>query len=631
MDQGTTRSEAGASIFILVGAIALSLSLCPEFAHAGALPIGGNAIKPPEQAPVVKEKTSDVGMFSQSPMHKMNTNCRKDTKFACGECETKLQDDFTSLLAEMTDGRRKVGQHWGESKSSQNKEIKSSMTMDEFLAKTAEVMKQNNPAGVVNYITIGESESLHGTSPGNPRIAMKSPNGELWVTFNTDPKAPGYDRVEIMRWNGKKAKYEFEEIVFKSAGGGHVDQNPSQCATCHHKPARPIWDSYRAWPGVIPPRDDLIETENPDKKPHGQVDASGRAYLDFLERVAKAKMDPSSKDPAAGRLRTLEIPISDQLDPSVKNKNPMEQVAAIREFTEKNGWYRVPHYPMKESLGNYDDKTAPKAGSAHLAFDQLMGQNMCRIANDLTKHPEFDRWKYGLAYLLNCGSHHPSKATSEQMNGILKRLFGNNLHQRAKNYLRQNRFGSAFQDLGKNEAYDDPYTAFLDDTVNSSKPDNKNKTELHSRYLSSYLREKEGKNAAQAATEVERTTEKKFNARVPYTVIGDPGGVRGVAEAAPATIAALRYILEPAGVIVGDWSMSRGTAVAGGRSFSYSDQFHVVLMDQPAIQDVMKEMKGRDLNETCQKLEEKSRKVSNVPQTTLKPREVWGSPDEGQK
>ena len=82
------------------------------------------------------------------------------------------------------------------------------------------MFKKHNPSGAnkLNYLVIGESESLQASSMKdgkmNPRIMLKSPNSELMVTFNTDPTAKGYKTIEVMRWNGKQGRYEFQEINF---------------------------------------------------------------------------------------------------------------------------------------------------------------------------------------------------------------------------------------------------------------------------------------------------------------------------------------------------------------------------------------------------------------------------------
>lgn len=599
------------------------LSICST-AFAGATPLGSEPVKPSPQnvpLPLAKDTEDSAPLSAEVPpeeqsytekgiqraSHTLNRNCRAEG-YACGECETGMQTEFDKILASMT-GTPAETEHWGAKKLPNNTPITSNMTMDQFLEKTATMMRKGSPNGKLNYITIGSSQSLHGTTPGNPRVAMKSPDGELWVTFNTDPKAPGYNKVEIMRWNGKTARFDFEEIVFKEGGGGHVNQSATDCLLCHRKPARPIWDSYRAWPGVIPPRDDLLETDNPSSPP-GKPDASARAYLDFMDRIAKAKSGGTG-DPSAGRLRFLDIPVSGQLPAGTDQKPPEEQVNAIRDFVSKNGWYRIPHDPETRQLRSYDQKTARKAGSSHLAFDQLMGQNMCRIANDLRKHPDFLRLKYGIAYLLHCGELRGKGNDAKEMSAVMEDLFHPSVKKRAENYVR--RYDHRFTDNTKMaDGYTHPLSAFLQDTRDSFEEDNQAKSSLHHTYLVEYLQGKEGMPRGPAEAEAKSLSSKNFDARPPYTVIGDPGGVRGVAESEPDLVAALRYILEPSGMNVGDWSMSRGHAVAGGRSFQYSDQFLVTLKDQPAILAVLDENKGKNRTETCENLKKRSKQRSSV-------------------
>lgn len=113
---------------------------------------------------------------------------RNSENFACGECETPLQDDFTNLLSQLT-GQPK-GARWsdgfnGEAPIASKFPDGSPVTLEATLARIKDMMKSNNPEGGngLNYMVIGESESLQDTSIRDgkmyPRIAIKSPNSEL--------------------------------------------------------------------------------------------------------------------------------------------------------------------------------------------------------------------------------------------------------------------------------------------------------------------------------------------------------------------------------------------------------------------------------------------------------------------
>lgn len=183
----------------------------------------------------------------------LNYNC-KQPEFACGECETNLQNDFNQLLNSLLE-KPLDSTRW--SSDTGVYKTKPDIKADEFIQRALEVMRKNNPkgAGRLNMIVIGNSESLHETTPDNPRVAIKSPDGEFWLTFNTDPNAAGYNNVEIMRWDGKEGTFKFQEIAFSqdSDRGGHIDMSGQKCVKCHREPMRPNWDTYRSWSNVLPP------------------------------------------------------------------------------------------------------------------------------------------------------------------------------------------------------------------------------------------------------------------------------------------------------------------------------------------------------------------------------------------
>jgi hypothetical protein len=166
------------------------------------------------------DSTNAMGMpEGESGSSSLNRNCRPEgSNLACGECEQPLQNQFNDLIADIT-GQPKTGDHWSDSFGGKAS-IRPGVTLESTLARIKDMMKSNNPAGGngLNFIVIGESESLQPTTVRDgkmyPRIALKSPNSELWVTFNTDPNEPTYSTLEIMRWNGKEAKYEFMELDF---------------------------------------------------------------------------------------------------------------------------------------------------------------------------------------------------------------------------------------------------------------------------------------------------------------------------------------------------------------------------------------------------------------------------------
>lgn len=544
----------------------------------------------------------------------LNRNCGQP-QFACGECESNLQNQFNNLVnGTLANPPANNSARWSDQVTGDGLRMKPGQSVSDFMKQVTELFRSQSPNGQLNQIIIGESQSLHGTSPGFPRIAIKSPNSELWVTYNTDPNANGYNKVEIMRWDGKQAKYIFQELNFDTSGshqGGTVNNSGAQCIQCHKQPARPIWDTYRSWPGIIPPRDDLLEADgNP---PNRTIDANGRAYLDLLRRVATAKESPDQNE-LNRRLSILDVP---QIDGIQNNLSPSERIDAITQRTLREGWLRIPHNPPTARLQNVDQKTAPLAGPSHLAFDQLMGQQICAISNNLRNHPQFDKFKYAVAGIMRCDRVYNVRTRDLNASQILEYTSPIYQTRAARYYRNQNPLRD--QNGRRIEGTSTPTSlvqSLHEDTLRSHNEENDHKQNLHRRYLTEFSE----RFPALAANESQITDLVANRRNDPQmgvvTAIRDPGGVRGVAESDPGTISRLRYVLEPLGVDVSGWSMSRGAAAAGGRSYSFSDQFAAIFSRQSLINEIMDSVPGSTLQEKCQNISRLSRTAMDSTQQT---------------
>lgn len=585
----------------------------------------------------------------------LNRNCRpQGSNLACGECEQPLQNQFNDLIADIT-GQPNQGDHWSDSFGGKAS-IRPGVTLESTLARIKEMMKSNNPAGGngLNFIVIGESESLQPTTVRDgkmyPRIALKSPNSELWVTFNTDPKEPTYSTLEIMRWNGKKAKYEFMELDFDK-NKRHMDGTGEKCISCHKQPdPRPNWDTYRAWSGVVPSRDDMLEMHARDGEyvegSERRIGTDGRAYLSFLDQVVSAK-ETTPND----RLAMLDIPMDPQVQfagrtPPVTELSPREQVELIRRQTEERGFYRIPHYPYTEGLGqsNFDQKTARYTGPSQAAFDQMSGQNFCRISTRLKEHPDYNKFKYYLAGLGE-GSCKNNMLSGEQMEEWIPESYRTriNSHFSANpavtlRNLNQNRKPTGFRDFrGLVERLNE-------DTAENHSQADRFKVQRHRRFLNSYLRNGEGLGSHSQSNRQGVPTNRNFvnsrpgskvkaedvidqeaeyfsqSLKAPqhsgFHAISDFGGVNGVAEAAGQEISSLRAVLSPLGIDVGHWSMMRGED-PNYDSLAFSDQF-VLLYQQAAVQDVLAEVKASpefkaNGGDMCRTLQQKSYQALSDP------------------
>ncbi|MCM2281218.1 MAG: hypothetical protein NDI61_05155 [Bdellovibrionaceae bacterium] len=544
-----------------------------------------------------------LGTPSSLATSTLNSNC-KQNEFSCGECETALQDDFNELLNEFSQNRQLKSPRWSDSQLPRHSAIKSDAKIEDFIEKSIALLKKHNPDGAnrLNMIMLGHSESLHGTTPGNPRVALKSPDGELWVTFNTDPKAPGYNSVEVMRWDGKTGTYKFQEIAFPDAKvkQGHIDLSGSKCVRCHREPMRPNWDTYRSWAGVVPPRDDLLENTK-DKNSESKVtgpDSNARAYFNFLDRIAKAK--EGKAQPQDARLKMLEIPANKPKPTG----SPTAQIGAIKSELAQKGFYRVPHFPERDQLRNHSPKTAPKAGSSHVAFDQFMGQQLCQIATGLKQNRNFDKFKYALTGIMRCSAS-PKKDVDFTE---LRKYLPDDFDARARAYFSQS--SSLNTEKGQTPIANQPDSvlqAVFEHTKKAHEEGDQYKTSRHENYISNYLQIVEKVPKDKAKKDSHYVSSKKLSkVGLPFTAIEDPGGVKGVAESDTGLIASMRYILEPYGVNVDAWSMALGRSVTD-RTFSFSDQFADTLGQQALWDEVMSAVPGKNQTEKCKALQDLSR------------------------
>jgi len=558
------------------------------------------------------------------------------TQFACGECETGLQNDFNGILAELTGAPASANGRWDGSFS----DIKSMrdnwpdgqpVSVETTLARIRASFLANTPGPEpkrLNYMIIGESESLQPSSITggrmNPRIAIKSPNSELWVTFNTDPTSAAYQTLEVMRWNGQEAKYEFTELNFGRRPDAPASNNPNdphfqvppasprsvdgtgdRCVACHKEDSRPNFETYRAWSGIVPSRDDMLEATQPGGREMGM---DGRAYLSFMDRVANA--------PANDRLAMLDIPVDDNVQmagrtPAVSTLSRPAQLAAIRARFQEAGYYRIPHSPYRTDFNvssNFDSKTALLAGTSQLSFDQLSGQNMCRISDRLMDDPDYDKFRWMAAGIAYCDSAHTNPAA----------WMPPAYQDRVRNFYAA-RPDAMLYDLTQKgpaprsravRAMEFPEVMDLirqDTSINHSRA-NEFKTERHQRMGEAYLREVEGRTPAQATTEAQAfaTTFSSDVRSDTFHAIGDDGGVNGVKEGHGSHISAFRALLAPLGINVGEWSMMRGNN--GEReynSLAFSDQFEL-LFQQEALEATKREAEAAGNPNFCATLQERS-------------------------
>ncbi len=594
--------------------------------------------------------------------------CRQgaNANFACGECETPLQNDFNEILGQITGAQPNADGRWSGDFTNERSLLDNwpdngqPINVETTLARIRQSFLENAPGDQnpprLNYMIIGESESLQPSGMGNgqvyPRIAIKSPNSELWVTFSTnpgtgpnDPATAAYNTLEIMRWNGREARYEFTELNFNSqqgtppTDGNHAGMVPGRprsldgtgqrCMACHKSPdPRPNWETYRAWSGIVPSRDDMLESQD------GRPSLDSSMYLRFMEQVATAGPD--------SRLGMLDIPVDNQVqitNRSPPNPQPARNTTAwlnnrqgdfsaiINRFQEA-GYYRIPHYPQRSELGtasNFDDKTALLAGSSQLSFDQLSGQNMCRISTRLQEDPDYNRFKWFLAGMKECvfETAGPDGIETDITASELMRWLPPSYQSESARYF-SGRPDVRLADL--NEAgslppsrelagmdFSQMYGQVLADTQANHARANQFKHQRHTRLGADYIRNF-GNNPPMAGLDPAQGEERPAACRTQPTLadqqactfatsftaptrndfhaIGDDGGVNGVGEGHANTISAIRTVLEPLGIDPGQWSMMRGgESNSTYDSLAFSDQF-ILFLEQRAVTDALRDIEN---------------------------------------
>jgi hypothetical protein len=483
------------------------------------------------------------------PAQASSINCPKAPGGACGQCEPDLLGQMDDLM-----------------KKADNGDFHSAA---DFLAAVPLEIRSN-------AVVVADSKSRQKATlkPGgapdktqlSPRMIWKSPNAELFISFNTDPAAPGYEKIEIQRWDGKTGKFVYQEISFpdekptadgKAApppgpGGhhAHVSYDASKdCVQCHRHDPRPNFDSYQTWAGFVPPRDDVLE-----KGKDGKPDPNTQLWFSFMNQVVAAKKTV----PPPNRLSSIVVPYPGNMSDEDKLKEIQRVVDqgpgigtanSTNEDTRTLYGYRIPHTPNKGSgqLKNTSGKTFADAGFGHTTFDQLLNLQMCHVATGLKARPDFNKIKYAMAAVMS-GCASPSEIA-----GYLPPAY-----QRQANQY--------FVSQGLHSSDGKPVTSsaialdVFDDTANNEKQLDQQKQKRHTEFLK------------QVGAPDPETYGKKL------VSVGDTG---------TAQIASMRYLLEPLGVKVGDWSMSFGDDLAHP-SYTFADQFEI-LGQQDMFEDLRKQ------------------------------------------
>jgi len=416
-------------------------------------------------------------------------------------------------------------------------------SMNEFLAALPDTMKSN-------FIFMGESRSFQTASKENPRVILTSPDADVRISFNTDPKDRGYNNIEISFWDPESKKFEYTELTFDPES-----QKPPQrhgdlaCTTCHGNPPKPNWDTYNYWAGMIPFNKDTL--------------VKGTAELGWYTDLLNKTKDTNPNN----RLQYLK---------------PIEDEAKIKESLDAQG------YMMRLYLSENNGPQPGNAGGiATQLFDRLQERQRCAEAERLKKTPEFSQMKYLLAGMKN-------NCSSDELKNFVPTWY----HKVAADYY------SALKKNKKADATKSPDAHFLetnkflrDDTLKKQLLIRKEKDARQRLFLQNQLGNKQ-----LADKEIQTQIEK-----IGLNAIGiAPGQFNPNIGEDSDGLARMRYFLEPMGVLV-----SRLSTSIDSTTYSFADLFINDYISQEEQEIINQEIKEKGLNEKnpCEALAQLSREA----------------------
>ena len=125
-----------------------------------------------------------------------------------------------------------------------------------------------------NYALMRATRSLQHADPLHPRAILFGVDASLTCTFSGVRHRAGFDLLECIQFRKKERAFDFRQIVFPMAENGLVEPAFSErnvtvngeihCTSCHGRDPKPLWDSYRFWPGAYGESDDDLGPQRPE-------------------------------------------------------------------------------------------------------------------------------------------------------------------------------------------------------------------------------------------------------------------------------------------------------------------------------------------------------------------------------
>lgn len=417
-----------------------------------------------------------------------------------------------------------------------------------------------------NFVMMTDSRSFQTSDYENPRVIMKSQQSGVMASFTGHGKKDGFrgtEKLEVIMWNGPQNRYDFYEVDFpeedpykdskkltKAEKRPTVTQNPVSCLNCH---------------GSAVGTGDTVDSKGDVKMIDGEF---GEKVLDssnarpnwdpynFWQGQLPFNRDTLFADSQEAK-KYLDLIRKIENKPASGQK-PNPRLAALIPKVSADVLEKQLRDQKQIQLNDYNNFDGPGVSM----FDQSSRLNLCRIGMNMKKLPFYENIKHALqAAKRSCS---PEELLPAEAREYADKYF-------AKRGIK------SYQDL-------------VTDTRNRQQGVFKDK-EIRQRQTFANLFKKE--NPKKSASEIEEmvTTEMSRRERENREVQSNAN-----------LMASMRYVLEPLGVQVDNWSMS----IDAG-TYSFAD---VLRLDSGAFK--------YDFGESCQTLAKKTNDVFFKPNSENK-------------
>jgi mono/diheme cytochrome c family protein len=372
-----------------------------------------------------------------------------------------------------------------------------------------------------NFALMTESRSFQESTYQDPRVLMKSENSGVIASFTghgRGDKLRGSEKMEFIVWNGPEARYDFYEVDFptedpykdpatltEAQKRPTVKQNPASCLNCHGSSVGTgdtldLNGEIKYVQGAL--GDKVLDSSN--ARPNWDTYNFWQGQLPF-NRDTVFKDSEESRRYLALLKKMGGAPVDgEERNPRLEALLPRFSPEDVTKAMDKDGYFEVPDYQNGD-------------GPGVSLFDQSSRLNFCRIGQNLKKLPFYENLKYAI----------PAAVQGCDMTTILP--------PEAREYSAQ-----YFKRLGINDLPAlQQQTGALQQSVAKDKG---------SRQRQTFTRLFTQNNPGMVQTEIAALVETELNRR------GQMENREDSSNAEP--LAALRYLLEPMGVQVANWSMS---------------------------------------------------------------------------